>query len=398
MDNWFDLLAKRMAGGGVTRREALRRMGGFAGGVMALLGFGRPAAAHSEKPSAQCEQFCSKNAPLKERKKCVEICKKCGQEPERICRRDNGQPFCCPEETVCAGGDCCNEEQVCVNNGAAFCCPEGAVCQNGQCVCPAGRELCRRANGDGFCCPEGKVCVGNQCCKPELVCETVNGVVCCPRGMVCVNGACQCPEGQQVCSKQNGDEFCCPAGTICLEGVCICPDTEQPVCGDVCCPTPSVCRDKRCVCPDNRPVCVSRDGEMQCCPPGSTCVKGACCPDGQICRKGNNAVCCPEGTICRDGKCVCPDGRNTCEGVCCGTGQVCLQGACCDSGQVCKTANGKICCGAGTKCVKGACVPTDPPPDRCPDGRLPCISPAGVAVCCTQFEICLDQMCVEIVG
>ena len=101
MGESFDELAKSVASGRLTRRQALRRLGAGAGvGLMALMTGGRGAFA-----------------------------------ARRVCPPGTSQPCgagCCPRDaaTCCGGtGTCCPQDTNCCASveGATTCCPTGAV-------------------------------------------------------------------------------------------------------------------------------------------------------------------------------------------------------------------------------------------------------------------------------
>jgi hypothetical protein len=128
MENRFDELAKAVAGG-MSRREALRRVGGgLVGAVLASLGLGTKAWS-APAPNSGCEQFC----------------RDCGISP------GNGNAF----------GQCVSSCEHCWNTG-------GKTCTG---LCPTA------ARPNVVCCPDDQVCCPNRrtgssvCCGPGLVCD-----------------------------------------------------------------------------------------------------------------------------------------------------------------------------------------------------------------------------------
>src|SRR4051794_16606203 len=128
MNNWFDNLAKRMAGR-VSRREAIRNVGGAAGGFLAMLGIEQPAAADGAN---ECAHFCQQFPPG-DRARCLAICKDCDRDPQRVCPGPNGGLVCCPDGTFCVNKSCCRREAICQVPGTPqlTCCPDGLVCRDG---------------------------------------------------------------------------------------------------------------------------------------------------------------------------------------------------------------------------------------------------------------------------
>ena len=220
----FDELTKGLALGAVSRRKALRWMGG------ALVG-----AALASLPGVAWAQ---------------------------------GRP--CPKGThTCPGGTCVPVGQPCGSAG----CPPGQVRERGQCVCP-----------DGFteipfhttCCPNIQVCQGGElCCRPGLDCVD-------ERCIECRNDA-ECPEGQNCVANETGFDGgrCFNEGQPCTTTfICPVPSTE-PNPAAACDPTldcycwelmggGSVCADNF-LCTDC--FCSSHTD----CPMGWSCAVNTCC-------------------------------------------------------------------------------------------------------------------------
>jgi hypothetical protein len=281
----FDELAKVLAQG-VSRREALRRIGGgLATALLAAMGLKRAYAACGQAAFDACMQNrrdfcfqeeiqCIQECKVPNRANCVNRCQReedrCLQISERYCRNQTK----CPKGEVCdtATGTCvseckppCTGGKTCVDRscqcptGKADCggtcvdtatdpqncrfcgraCPSGQKCQGGDCVTPGGGggdEYCRE---QGF--PEGyHLCSGSVAGTPSISC-------CPPTHGCCPTGACFPKPGYHCCS--------CPPW-ICLDGTtCCCPPPGPEGQGQGDC------------CPPERPVCVIIDGRGFCSPP-----------------------------------------------------------------------------------------------------------------------------------
>ena len=118
-----------------------------------------------------------------------------------------------------------------------------------------------------------------------------------------------------------------------------------------------------------------------CCDSSDTCINDSfCCPAG---RTVCNGVCCSDGEICNSGIC-CPQGQVVCNNVCCRPGTVCTKGICCPAGQnVCSG----ICCAPGQTCsTEGICCT---PLFRGPNPPVSCNG-----VCCQgQTDTCCGKTC-----
>jgi hypothetical protein len=131
MANRFDELAKALAGG-MSRRDALRLVGGgLVGAVLASLGLGTKAWSAPAPNSG-----------------CVKFCRDCGISP------GNGNAF----------GKCVSSCEHCMNTGGEIC------------ACPSS------ASPNVLCCPDDQACcpirttggVVHVCCDPGLVCSPVD--------------------------------------------------------------------------------------------------------------------------------------------------------------------------------------------------------------------------------
>jgi hypothetical protein len=272
----FDELAKALAEG-VSRREALRRLGGgLASALLASLGL----------RSAWAAQACFDPKP---RTGCETEQLACYAEANGLC-----QPLTSP-----AGAACLELRQRRCDRGFEICvsgapCPPGLVCDKstGACKpkpnpnCGSGGTTSQTAPtnggqcGGGGGCPSGQAaCTGSKgttCCALTVTC--CDGICCAP-GATCVAGQCVAPStdlcyaypGTTACyfdPKYAVGASCCPSGTSCCHGACIAP-------GDTC--------------------CQALNGAPGCCPPGSSC-----------CAQALGTVCCPTGWSCVLGNCMQP--------------------------------------------------------------------------------------------
>jgi hypothetical protein len=277
MESRFDTLAKLLANGmsEVSRREALRRLGGTAAGaVLATLGLGcrddvvgpsRPtglARPLLQQGNSDFAHFCNTVFPPgPERGRCKSLAAHgeglavaCDGDVTRVCATTTGL-ICC---NLAAGETCCPT--------ATQCCPPGRVCSPTGCVCPPGTLTCGTS-----CCPAGETCCAGACC----------GV-----GRICFNDVCRaaCPGGQTPCGSTN----CCAAPRICnpASGTCVCPPNTG-ACGADCCDLQQdreACIDGQCVelfrfcgvepCPSfpvRHACCSTVIGIDRCCPPLAFC-------------------------------------------------------------------------------------------------------------------------------
>jgi hypothetical protein len=175
--NRFDELAKALAGG-VTRRRALRALGGgLAGGLLAALGLGKARADNAW--GQQCEEYC-KSLGAHPLGQCVSSCVSCVKLGGTACGVDE----CCFGAEVCCGGNCgscpegqfldpdtcecveCLEDTDCPGPGQ---CHLGGECVRGQCIFPT------LANGTP--CDDGNACTQHDTCQSG-VCVGGNPVVC----------------------------------------------------------------------------------------------------------------------------------------------------------------------------------------------------------------------------
>jgi Cys-rich repeat protein len=170
----FDDLSKALASG-VSRRHALKLMGGaMGGGIAAVMQLGRASAAPD-----QCQVFCGKTSFTSgpAHAACVQACHKCNADLNRLCFSPTGTT-CCASGQLCLNGTC-TSATPCVSGGTgcATFCGTGASGQICGCVTTAEgsaacvQEICTfvscTASSD---CPSGQVCFTEGCCGPGGYC------------------------------------------------------------------------------------------------------------------------------------------------------------------------------------------------------------------------------------
>jgi hypothetical protein len=249
MQQQFDELAKSLAEA-VSRREALRRLGGgLAGVLLGSLGLGK---AWGQNPNqshfgALCQDCCRDKVRAGPRMRpCLGACEACQGDCGRVCASPTSDNVvcCAPGNQCCRGG--CTDVSIDSNNCGTCdrACPTGAVC------CDNGRGCCPRTNETDCC--DGE-CVnllvnGAHCGRCHNRCSTAVGTtevccngVCCDPGQACVNGHCaecqetaDCPTGIGLtccngkCTSTQADPFncgscgnICPAAQFgCANGIC----------------------------------------------------------------------------------------------------------------------------------------------------------------------------------
>jgi hypothetical protein len=271
-ENNFDDLARSFAEGEISRRGALRKLGGaFAGFALASLGIGceKDVTAPTKKlisapkslagigdGNSDCAAFCDAifpPGPLRGECKSaaahgVGLCPQCNADVGLVCNLPTGGLFCCGSGQTCCGTICVDLQTNPANCGSCgHVCIPGALCTAGQCVCPPGTSAC--ANG----CQNLATDI-NNCGACGLVCLN---------GQFCSGGECVCPDGLTNCRHQcvslgvdvqncGGCGITCGFGQICSSGQCITP-CDQIVCGGRCCPPattycvgPQCCHQYRC--------------------------------------------------------------------------------------------------------------------------------------------------------
>src|SRR5262245_16302053 len=100
MENRFDAVAKALAAGdaeaaaGVSRREALRKVGlGLVGALLASLGLGGKALAVGGD-SAACRSYCQRFHGGAERNHCLQVCRSCPS-TTMLCGTNGFNLVCC---------------------------------------------------------------------------------------------------------------------------------------------------------------------------------------------------------------------------------------------------------------------------------------------------------------
>jgi hypothetical protein len=223
----FDELAKNLADGSISRRKALRFIGGaFVGGLLASI----PGTAWAAKPPPPSKGGCPPGR-TQCRGKCVDL-----QTDRNNCGRCSNV---CSDQESCWGGTCCSSSR--------------------------GEQFCEAGVGTRICCPPNTYCAG-----PRLCCQ-FNQINC--------NGQCvstDCQEGQffDFASCQ-----CVPIGQCTEGGTC---GTGFPQCGPNCYCGSTVEGGSFCF------ANVSCGGVQTCvtsadCPTDYACVPSTCCGSGALC-------------------------------------------------------------------------------------------------------------------
>jgi len=216
----FDDLTKALATS-TSRRQALRRIGGFLGGT-ALAGLFPGLALAS---NSACAHFCNAvfGAGTPAASQCTSdaahhkgLCYTCGPSSP-----GGTKPICCP-----------GNGSHCSSYSSATCCTSGQTCQSGQCVtpcttnggtCSGNGDCCSSNCSNGFCCASGQVGLSNgscatPCSSPD---ESCSGP--------CGTGSCS-PDasGAFYCGGHSEDGSCttdsnCNKGYFCyfFDNVCV---------------------------------------------------------------------------------------------------------------------------------------------------------------------------------
>jgi hypothetical protein len=244
----LDSLARGLASGSISRRQAVRWMGGaLLGSVLAIVP-GVEAFAAPKPPQGRCPAgFVN----------CRGTCVKTQTNPSHC-----GGCYiqCSPGETCCKG-QCANLEtdpNNCRSCGAA--CPPGATCEGDfGCICPGGfsgpcgadqngtggtcceadAQCCDFGGGSAVCCPSGTNCAGpGLCCLPgEVGCGGACVSSACPEGQSFNRITCQCVDNAPGCASGGYDCGEQPIPFCGSSGNCLCTTSvEGPViCGDLSC-------------------------------------------------------------------------------------------------------------------------------------------------------------------
>jgi hypothetical protein len=188
----FDELAKSLADGKLSRRKALRMLGGAVmGSVLASV----PGMAWAAKPTcAGGATKCGRN---------------CCPDSTYVCSKGK---CACPTGTTPIGNTCCQNAQVC---GSSFCCQTGQSCVDGQCVF---QDMCDPGS------------TGAATCGPNP-----NGVDCACRREEVGTGRAVCIEGSIYnCRPPCTSTSECPPHTVCVQLVGATEGTCATLCGEGC--------------------------------------------------------------------------------------------------------------------------------------------------------------------
>jgi hypothetical protein len=199
----FDEVVKRIGNDGVSRRQALRLMGGAVfGGVLASIP-GRGRAARPDCPSGvTCRGECCPAGAT--------------------CVKGKGGGCSCPRDFLDCGTGTCINPWIDVNNcgGCGNICAEGQVCHGGCCVDPVDQHTCLECSSSG-----DHVCNYHHGCYGCFCLTTAEGTCACMQGGNCrdlqpCNTTADCPFGYS----------CYPSSySSCEYNVCMlnCPDELQ---------------------------------------------------------------------------------------------------------------------------------------------------------------------------
>src|ERR1043166_4546073 len=105
MEDRFDALAKSVAGG-LSRRDALRRLGGgLAAMLLSAVGLNTAWGTPPSRP-AKCSDYCN-TLPRPQRSNCNNACKQCGGNTQNVCASLNSDKVtCCDPGACCINGLC----------------------------------------------------------------------------------------------------------------------------------------------------------------------------------------------------------------------------------------------------------------------------------------------------
>ena len=442
----FDSLARGLASGAVSRRQAVRLLGGAAlGSALALIPGVASAAPQTggvtkcknlfEKCITNvecCSRFCDKNG------------KQCACPPEAgLACNNRCVPKCHDTTDPCKVSLCDPTTGNCVVGNApngtpcedGNLCTVGDTCQSGQCqagrvtICEASSNPCAVLECDrttGLCEPQpanaGAVCrpAQGECDLPALCTGTdlgcpdnplkAVGTVCreaagpCDVAEVCNGTSAQCPENEFL-----------PAGTVCLEaqGPCAGPSLcsgnsaqcpENPLLPDtsVCreaagpCDVPEFCTGTSNQCPENEflpagTICLESQGPCAgpslCSGNSATCPDNPFLPDTTICRPAANQCDVPE--FCTGTSNQCPENRFKPDGTPCDNDNNLCTLDTCQNG-VCRGGPQKTCPASTDPCKVNVCNPATgdcvtqnaPNGTVCEDGNL-----------CTVGDTCQSGRC-----
>lgn len=190
----FDELAKNLADGSISRRKALRSIGGaFVGGLLASI----PGTAWAAKSPPPGKGGCPPGR-TQCRGKCVNL-----QSDRNNCGQCSNV---CSDEEQCLAGTCCNFQKTC----GSRCCGPNEFC--------AGQDLCRTI---GQCDVSGQCGVNFPFCAPNCIClGSVEGPVRCGESTFC--GA-FCTSSAECEANFGPGYFCQASGTGCCGQSCVPP-------------------------------------------------------------------------------------------------------------------------------------------------------------------------------
>ena len=244
-DHHLDSVARGLASGTVSRRQAVRWMGGALLGSALAIFPGVEAFAAPKPPQGRCPSGfvncrgtcvrtesnpshcggcyiqCSPNEVCTSGQCCAgdRVCgSRCCGADESCCDFGGGSAVCCPSGTYCGGpGLCCQfDEQVCGGQCVSTACSEGEAFNPFTCRCETSAAGCSfpyRCGGSIPFCGSGAqtclctasvegpvICGGNNCgpaCTSSAECETIfgPGAVCQAPGTGCCGQACIPPCG-----------------------------------------------------------------------------------------------------------------------------------------------------------------------------------------------------------
>jgi hypothetical protein len=304
----LDNLARGLASGSISRRQAVRWMGGaLLGSVLAIVpgveAFAAPKPAKGRCPTGfvNCRGTCVKTQSNSSHcGGCFIQCSQneacCGGRCSDLCSDSSNCGFC---------GNACTGGRVCQFCGCS--CPNGTVECGGECVsdsCPEGREFdfstcrCECSGGTVECggeclsttCPGGQVFNSSTC-----QCECPGGVPeSCPEGREFdpITCRCECSGGTVECGGECLSTTC-PGGQVFNPTTCQCevPCGPPAICGSAA----TRCRQETgqfCICTatlEGGSVCGSA---LECGPP---CTSSAECPQlfgpGAFCQAPNTGCC-----------------------------------------------------------------------------------------------------------
>jgi hypothetical protein len=216
----FDVLAQDLAQG-VSRREALRRLGGgLVGAVLVSIGL---AGEVWGAPRAECRSRCKAlGATGKNNKQCMDVCLSSSCPSANCVSGPAGNVSCCGSDQTCSGGACicrdstetscgsyCTDTTSDPNNCGGCAGVGGDVCGGSTPICCSGtctntRDDENNCGGCGSSCDMGQVCTGGSCCGARYA---------------CVNECClEEYNGSAFLSCSGTSTSSCPSGAACFYG------------------------------------------------------------------------------------------------------------------------------------------------------------------------------------